>query len=179
LITTSSPFLLRSKVQSSVSISVFRRFASDDAQGKKVESADGEEEGSAKSAIDSVSETASSYASDAAASLTNNYEQTKESVVDGAQAAAATTGFVPRQDYERQPARQDRGSRSFGRGEDRGTYGSGGRPPVERNLVPTSSIYVGNLLFDVTANDLTREFEQYGTIKSSIIASDARGLSKG
>lgn len=172
-ITTSSPFLLRSKVQNGVSSSVFRRFASEDANAseeKKIESADGEE-GSVRSAIDSVTETASTYASDAAESLTSNAQQAKDSFVDGAAAVANATGIAPRQNYERQsrPAYQDRNSdRSFG-----------ARPPVERNLTPTSSIYVGNLLFDITANDLSREFEQYGEVKSSTIATDARGLSKG
>jgi len=46
-------------------------------------------------------------------------------------------------------------------------------------LTPTSGIYIGNLLFDVTADNLTKEFEEFGTVKSSIIATDSRGLSKG
>jgi RNA recognition motif-containing protein len=46
-------------------------------------------------------------------------------------------------------------------------------------LTPCPNIYIGNLLFDVTASDLEREFAEYGTIKSAVIASDARGLSKG
>jgi len=35
------------------------------------------------------------------------------------------------------------------------------------------------LLFDVTASDLQREFEQFGPVKSAVVATDARGLSKG
>ena len=52
-------------------------------------------------------------------------------------------------------------------------------PLQDRVLAPTTGVYVGNLLFDVTAADLQKEFEAYGTIKSAIIAQDARGLSKG
>ncbi|TAQ89537.1 hypothetical protein B7494_g2105 [Chlorociboria aeruginascens] len=47
------------------------------------------------------------------------------------------------------------------------------------NLAPGPSIYIGNLLFDITDADLQREFSQFGTIKSATVASDARGLSKG
>jgi RNA recognition motif-containing protein len=46
-------------------------------------------------------------------------------------------------------------------------------------LTPTNSIYVGNLLFDVADSDIRREFAQFGDIKSVIVATDARGLSKG
>jgi len=53
------------------------------------------------------------------------------------------------------------------------------RTPPERQMVPTNGIYVGNLLFDVTAADLEREFGAFGTVKSAVLATDARGLSKG
>ncbi|OBT95061.2 hypothetical protein VE01_07336 [Pseudogymnoascus verrucosus] len=51
------------------------------------------------------------------------------------------------------------------------------RPPMD--LQPTNSVYVGNLLFEVTPQDLEREFAAYGEIVSSRIAQDPRGLSKG
>lgn len=47
------------------------------------------------------------------------------------------------------------------------------------DLQPTNSVYVGNLLFEVTPQDLEREFAAYGEIVSSRIAQDPRGLSKG
>jgi RNA recognition motif-containing protein len=50
---------------------------------------------------------------------------------------------------------------------------------MDRNLTPTPGIYIGNLLFDVTADDIKREFEEFGPIKNVNIATDARGLSKG
>ncbi len=67
----------------------------------------------------------------------------------------------------------DRNDRGIARGGDRE------RAPAERILAPTTGIYVGNLLFDVTADDLKREFEQFGPIQSVKVATDVRGLSKG
>ncbi|KFY06120.1 hypothetical protein V492_08144 [Pseudogymnoascus sp. VKM F-4246] len=51
------------------------------------------------------------------------------------------------------------------------------RPPME--LQPTNAVYVGNLLFEITPQDLEREFAAYGEIVSTRIAQDPRGLSKG
>jgi RNA recognition motif-containing protein len=70
------------------------------------------------------------------------------------------------------------------RGGDRGGYGRNDRSAgtfnaPERVLTPNPSLYIGNLLFDVTAQDLEKEFSEYGTIKSATIATDPRGLSKG
>ncbi|RDW84408.1 hypothetical protein BP6252_01998 [Coleophoma cylindrospora] len=48
-----------------------------------------------------------------------------------------------------------------------------------RILAPGPSIYIGNLLFDVTDADLSREFQKFGEIKKAAVATDARGLSKG
>jgi nucleolin len=191
-INTSSPFLLRSRIQSSISPSVFRRFASDDAnaQEQSIESADGEEHGSVRSAIDSVTESASTYASDAAESISEHVGQVKESVYDGAQAAAAATGVAPNR--ERRPYNGDREERGPYNREGRGRGGyerqrravggydrGGDREAPDRVVRPTTGIYVGNLLFDVTAADLEKEFEPFGKIKSTVVAADARGLSKG
>jgi RNA recognition motif-containing protein len=49
----------------------------------------------------------------------------------------------------------------------------------DKPLIPTPGIYIGNLLFDVTAADLEREFAPFGKISSAVVATDARGLSKG
>ncbi|CAG8949239.1 hypothetical protein HYFRA_00004864 [Hymenoscyphus fraxineus] len=72
-----------------------------------------------------------------------------------------------------------RGGYGGGRG---GGYGGGGggRDRAPRPApTPTNTIYVGNLLFDVTAADLEREFAQFGTITASTIATDPKSLSKG
>ncbi|CAG8982506.1 hypothetical protein HYALB_00002286 [Hymenoscyphus albidus] len=71
----------------------------------------------------------------------------------------------------------DRGGYGGGRGGDRGGYG-GDRAPRPAPT-PNNTIYVGNLLFDVTAADLEREFAQFGTITASQIATDPKSLSKG
>jgi nucleolin len=188
--------VLRSKSQSAFTPSVFRRFNSDEASQEKssIESADGEH-GSIRSAIDSASDSASTYASEATEKVTEAAEYARDSVAEAAAgAAAAVGGYAPR-DYQRNDNRQPyNGGRSNGNGNgrsfggDRGGYGGDrgrapqsfdrGSPP-DRILTPTNSVYVGNLLFDVADSDLRREFEQFGDIKSVIIATDARGLSKG
>ncbi|APA13492.1 hypothetical protein sscle_11g082620 [Sclerotinia sclerotiorum 1980 UF-70] len=49
------------------------------------------------------------------------------------------------------------------------------RPPI----APNNGIYIGNLLFDITEEDLKKEFEHFGTITDVRVTRDARGLSKG
>ncbi|KAI1007327.1 hypothetical protein K3495_g894 [Podosphaera aphanis] len=49
--------------------------------------------------------------------------------------------------------------------------------PVD--LSPNPSIYVGNLVFDLTAEDIKREFSPYGEVKNVTLATDGRGMSKG
>jgi nucleolin len=191
--------VLRSKAQSVFAPSVFKRFNSDEASKEKssIESADGEH-GSIRSAIDSASESASTYASEATEKVTEAAEYARDSVADVATGAAAAVGYPPR-DYQRNDNRQpynggrsggNGNSRSFGGdrgGRDGGYGGDRGRAPQsfdrsappDRVLTPTNSVYVGNLLFDVADSDLRREFSQFGDIKSVIIATDARGLSKG
>jgi nucleolin len=44
---------------------------------------------------------------------------------------------------------------------------------------PKPTIYVGNLFFDVTENDLVKELARFGTILKCRLMRDSRGLSKG
>lgn len=68
-------------------------------------------------------------------------------------ARAAVTGSGPRQDH---------GQRRTGQiGE------------------PKPTIYIGNLFFDVTENDLVKELSRFGTILKCRLMRDSRGLSKG
>lgn len=53
------------------------------------------------------------------------------------------------------------------------------RKPLRDPPSPKSTCYVGNLFFDVTENDLTKEFGRFGTVKKARVIRDARGLSKG
>lgn len=56
---------------------------------------------------------------------------------------------------------------------------SNGRMNRFPEAVPSPTVYIGNLFFDVTAEDLKARMEEYGVVEKSIIISDARGLSKG
>ena len=50
----------------------------------------------------------------------------------------------------------------------------------EANIgAPKSTIYIGNLFFDVTENDLVKELARFGTITRCRLMRDSRGLSKG
>lgn len=44
---------------------------------------------------------------------------------------------------------------------------------------PSETVYVGNLFFDLTAEDLRKHMEQYGVVLKAVIVHDNRGLSKG
>lgn len=46
-------------------------------------------------------------------------------------------------------------------------------------IPPNETIYIGNLFYDVTAEDLRKRMETYGTVLNTMIAHDNRGLSKG
>jgi RNA recognition motif-containing protein len=102
---------------------VFRRFNSDDA--RPIKSADGQEDSTVRSAIES-SETTH---------------------------ASNERPYAPRNSFRNLPDR------------------------FIRNPNPT--VYIGNLLFEVSPADLEKEFEQFGTIKSTKVITDDRGMSKG
>lgn len=53
------------------------------------------------------------------------------------------------------------------------------RPADNPDLVPSENLYLGNLFFDVTEDDLKREFSKFGTVQSVRLVYDGRGLSKG
>jgi RNA recognition motif-containing protein len=44
---------------------------------------------------------------------------------------------------------------------------------------PKETIYIGNLFFDVTAEDLKNELQRFGPVASTRIVYDSRGLSRG
>ncbi|KAL5347402.1 hypothetical protein ACLOAV_007714 [Pseudogymnoascus australis] len=73
-------------------------------------------------------------------------------------------------------AASETGATGFGMEQADGTRPNS-RPPME--IEPTNSIYVGNLLFEATPQDLEREFAPFGEVVSVKVAQDARGLSKG
>ncbi|KAJ5153829.1 uncharacterized protein N7500_009268 [Penicillium coprophilum] len=53
------------------------------------------------------------------------------------------------------------------------------RQYISEGPVPKTTLYIGNLFFDVTAEDLRKHFEKYGAVENALIVHDARGLSKG
>lgn len=67
----------------------------------------------------------------------------------------------------------DNSDREGGRSQNSTRNSSG--PVVE----PKSTIYIGNLFFDVTENDLSQELARFGTITKCRLIRDSRGLSKG
>ncbi|KAJ5591872.1 uncharacterized protein N7459_002241 [Penicillium hispanicum] len=44
---------------------------------------------------------------------------------------------------------------------------------------PSETVYVGNIFYDIAAEDLRKHFEAYGVVLKSMIVHDNRGLSKG
>lgn len=72
----------------------------------------------------------------------------------------------------------------------RNVTGMGGGSPGDKSdltarsssrtvVEPKSTIYIGNLFFDVTENDLVKELSRFGTITKCRLIRDSRGLSKG
>lgn len=47
------------------------------------------------------------------------------------------------------------------------------------DATPSPTVYIGNLFFDITAEDLKVRMESFGVVEKATIISDARGLSKG
>jgi len=119
-----------------------------------------------ESVVESVKDTASEYTQRAAGA----FRQAADSMTsDGRQGG--------RREY-REP-RGDRGDRG-----DRSDRSSRPRPGMREaaghpEAAPNTSLYIGNLYFEVSENTLRKEFERFGSIKSVKILYDARGLSKG
>jgi nucleolin len=65
---------------------------------------------------------------------------------------------------------------AFTRSESRQDYG---QRRNDRIGEPKPTIYIGNLFFDVTENDLVKELSRFGTILKCRLMRDSRGLSKG
>ena len=53
------------------------------------------------------------------------------------------------------------------------------RQYVSEGPVPKSTVYVGNLFYDVAAEDLRKKFEEFGVVENALVVHDTRGLSKG
>lgn len=52
-------------------------------------------------------------------------------------------------------------------------------PRTPRNTTPNKMLYIGNLYYEVTAEQLKRVFSKFGDVESTKIVYDNRGLSRG
>lgn len=123
-------------------------------------SADKEDNSTIAAAINSVKETASAQVANTTEAIIGSAESAKQAAADAA--AAAGLGFAPKGQEESDTSQSDRGSRFVG-----------------KHSNPSTTLYIGNLYFDITEDDLRREMERYGTVMSVKIIYDGRGLSKG
>lgn len=108
------------------------------------------EESAAAAKVESVGEKATGQVSSTADSVKSAVQSASEAAAGAAQSLGAAAGF--------------------------GSQESQGRPGGEET---SSSVYVGNLFFDVRSEDLRKEFERAGPVVDTKIIMDARGLSKG
>lgn len=53
------------------------------------------------------------------------------------------------------------------------------KPAFREPPTPKSAVYVGNLFFDVTAEDLKNEFSKCGPVEAARVIFDPRGISRG
>lgn len=93
---------------------------------------------------------------------------------------ATTTATEPesvRATVDRTPSARDAAATLTEGITDRGTMDA--RRPFKEPATPKATVYVGNLFFDVTENDLAKEFQRYGEVKKTRLIRDVRGLSKG
>ena len=174
-ITTATPLALRIPRQST-RIAFQRRWATNDAEAKNVDEnapiselqPTPQEEVENAISSDNAAESTSH-----ATSQTSQPPSGEQSAVDSAikatteTAANATSTVTEAAESVRSvitgsEQRQDRGERRTGQiGE------------------PKPTIYIGNLFFDVTENDLVKELARFGTIVKCRLMRDSRGLSKG
>jgi nucleolin len=174
-ITTATPLALRIPRQST-RIAFQRRWATNEAEVKKFDEnahiselqPTPQEEVENAISSDNAAESTSH-----ATSQTSQHPSGEQSAVDSAiktttETAANATSTVTeaaesvRSAITGSEQRQDRGERRTGQiGE------------------PKPTIYIGNLFFDVTENDLVKELARFGTIVKCRLMRDSRGLSKG
>ena len=116
------------------------------------------------SAIESATETASTRGNEAAADA----ETTVNEAARSAASTVAETGSA---------AAESVAGTAEAVGAAAGLAAGDGSPSGSTTRKDT--VYVGNIFFDVTKEDLVREFQRFGEVTEAKIVSDARGLSKG
>merc|ERR1712093_221815 len=188
---TSTPFALRSKTQqSSIIPSAFRKYSDDAAKSSEaVPTSDGENS-AVNRAIDAASDSTPASAGESqgyAPREPRQYED-RRGGYGGDRNGGGRGGFGARGGRggyggDRGGRGGDRGGYGGDRGADRyggGAYGGGRGGGMQRGggrsfeprpaPAPSSGVYVGNLLFDVTAADLEKEFGEFGAIQKVTLA---------
>lgn len=117
----------------------------------------------AASAVDSAAENVRGAEETMSQKTTNAAETVGESVKSAASAVGESLSSAA-----------GLGSSSYSsRGPSRGGFAQ------QEESEPSKTVYVGNLFFDVRAEDLRKEFEKAGEVIDAKIINDQRGLSKG
>lgn len=107
---------------------------------------------------------------------TSASEQYDAEVVKSAEAAAEQAALPTSGNQQAfSAARDQRSGETFDSGPATGGFATRAQAPTQ----PGKNLYIGNLFFDVTEEDLRREFSKHGTVSSTKIIYDSRGLSKG
>jgi nucleolin len=159
-----------------------QRWASTEAQEK---STDGEEEAPVSklqpTPEEEVANELKSEEADIAASEPVTTEAASEPAADFIAESAAETGAEPRapaaSNYQpRSPQTQSNDGASTGRFQSNRAIDP---DRLERMARPKETVYIGNLFFDITEDDLQREMSRFGPIAKCKLLRDSRGLSKG
>ena len=145
-----------------------RRWASEAAETQSEPEADGAAE--AEHGDNSIAASAESEAED----LTESTKETASSATETARSAASGISHAASTAAQSVAGTAESLGAAAGFGAGKSSYSAPGS-----DLAPSTTLYVGNLFFDVRAEDLRKEFSRAGPIKEAKIIHDQRGLSKG
>ncbi len=129
------------------------------ASGQAEEAVENATESTNERVTEAAPETVTETASSVGESVSNAARSAADSVKSTAESLGAAAGFGSRAEDNSDNARL-----------------AASRPPDGET---SATVYVGNLFFDVRGEDLKKEFERAGTVVSTKIIMDQRGLSKG
>ena len=116
-------------------------------------------EATASSTLETATDSAREHASAAANRVSDAAQSATETVTGAAQSLGAAAGFGSPRNPENPGGQR------------------GNAPALDGE--PSTTVYVGNLYFDVRSEDLRKEFERAGPIEEAKVVMDHRGLSKG
>jgi len=165
-ITTFTPASFRLRQQPSIGLTFQRRFASDEAQ-KSESTEETSEESFAQTATEAPiteaepSSTSAEEQSTIGSAVSSATETVKEKVND----AFDTLGLGGETSAAAAVAPQTNKA-----------FYVPGSPSAN---VPNKTVYVGNLFFEVTGDQLKRVFSRFGTVEEVRLVSDGKGLSRG